>query len=131
MATARRVSLFSRRLTVRLSPMSSELLADATAVLSEGGFDGDRYAGSTMVTIDLARLGDRVSDPIDDRTARRLAELVPTDDGARGRVRRVALGEATRIAGCDLHAPSVDVRARAVGARVHLDLDLEADRRTP
>ena len=39
--------------------------------------------------------------------------------------------EATRIAGCDLHAPSVDVRARAVGARVHLDLDLEADRRTP
>ena len=130
MAAARRVSLFERQVTVRLSPVAVELLLGAGTVLSEGGFAAGRWSGSTMVTVDLLRTALAVSDPPDPETARRVADLVPADDRARERVRRVAVAEARRIAGCELAAAVVDVRGRAVGRTVHLDLDLEADRRT-
>jgi hypothetical protein len=81
-----------------------------------------------MITLDLARSAAAISDPAEPATARRLAQLVPTDDRARDRARGVALGEARRAAGCALASPSIDLRARAVGHQVHLDLDLEAVR---
>ena len=130
MAVARRVSLFERQVTVRLSPVAAELLLGSGTVLSEGGFGSERWAGSTMITVDLARTAAAVSDPADAATARRVAELAPADGRARERARRVAIAEARRIAGCELARPEVDVRARAVGRVIHLDLDLEADRRT-
>jgi len=130
MATARRVSLFSRSVSVRLSPLSPALLATVTSQLSEGAIDDDRYCGSTMLTIDLAALSDRVSDRADVGTAQRLAGLVPDDSMTRAQARAIAIDEAQRIAGCPLRAPNVDVRARAVDGRVHVDLNIEADRRT-
>ncbi len=53
MAMARRVSLFEREVVVRLAPVAVELLHGAARVLSEGELDGDIYAGSTMLTVDL------------------------------------------------------------------------------
>jgi len=129
MAIARRISLFEREVTVRLSPVGVDVLFGAGTLLTEGDFAGDRYCGSTMITIDLARTAATISDPIDASTARRVADLVPGDDHARDRARKIAIGAAARTAGCALADPTVDVRARAVGHQLHLDLDLEASRR--
>jgi len=125
MATARRVSLFDRRVEVRLAPAAHEILFGAAEVLSEGQVEGDRFVGSTMVTIDLARAASQISDGCDVATARRIAELLPADERARERARGLAVAEARRCAGA-LDAPQVDLRVRATGRQLHIDLDLEA-----
>jgi len=129
MAMARRISLFEREVHVRLSPAGVDVLLAAGSVLTEGSFHGDRFAGSTMITVDLGRTTATISDPADGATAHRVAALLPADVRARTRARDVAIEAARRRAGCPLASPTVDMRARAVGERVHLDFDLEADRR--
>ena len=129
MAIARRVSLFEREVTIRLASVAADLLHGAARVMSEGELHGDAYAGSTMLTVDLARL-ERISDPPDASTAHRVALLYAADDRCREHARRVAIAEARRTAGCDLTKPSVDVESRARGAELHLSLNVEA-RRTP
>ena len=131
MAVARRVSLFEREVTVRLAPIAVDILHGAARVLSEGELEGDLYAGSTMLTIDLARTADRVSDPPDASTAQRIAFLYAADDRAREHARRVAVAEARRMAGCELAATTIDVESRARGAELHLSMGVEAHRRTP
>jgi hypothetical protein len=130
MALARRVSLFQREVAVRLAPVAIDLLHGAARVLTEGELAGDAYAGSTMLTIDLRRTADRISDPPDASTAERLAKLYGADERCRERARRVALAEAARRAGCPLAAPHVDVESRARGAELHLSVNVEAQRRT-
>lgn len=129
MAIARRVSLFDREVTVRLAPVAIELIHGAARVLTEGELTGDFYAGSTMLTVDLARTIDRISDPPDVSTAQRVALLYAADDRCRDHARRIAVAEARRMAGCDLSAPLVDVESRARGPEVHLSLNVEAQRR--
>ncbi len=129
MAIARRVSLFDREVTVRLAPVAIELIHGAARVLTEGALTGDFYAGSTMLTVDLARTIDRISDPPDVSTAQRVALLYAADDRCRDHARRIAVAEARRMAGCDLAAPLVDVESRARGPEVHLSLNVEAQRR--
>lgn len=126
MAMTRRVSLFEREVQIRLAPLAVELLHNAARVLSEGELAGDVYAGSTMMTVDLARTADRVSDPPDASTAQRIALLYAADERCRSHARRLAVAEACRTAGCDLSAPHVDVESRARGAEVHLSLNVEA-----
>lgn len=130
MAKARRVSLFERELRVRLAPAGLELLFDEARVLTEGEMDGERYRGSTMMTIDLARLQPRVSDDCDDGTAKRVAALMSDDDRARVRARRVALSEAVRAGGA-IEEPEIDVRVRPQGRALHLDLNVEGRRKEP
>jgi hypothetical protein len=130
MAMTRRVSLFERQVQVRLAPLAIELLHDAARVLSEGELSGNAYAGSTMLTVDLARTSERVSDPPDASTAHKVALLYVADERCRGHARRIALAEALKTAGCDLTAPHIDVESRARGAEVHLSLNVEAQRRT-
>jgi hypothetical protein len=131
MSMARRVSLFEREVTVRLAPAAVDLIHQAARVLTEGELTGDFYAGSTMLTVDLARTIDRISDPPDVSTAQRVALLYAADERCREHARRVAVGEARRMAGCELAAPLVDVESRARGPEVHLSLNVEAQRRTP
>lgn len=128
MAMTRRVSLFEREVSVRLAPAAVELIHGAARMLSEGGIDGETYTGSTMMTVDLKRAADRISDPPDATTAMRVAVLYASDERARSQARRVAVTEARRLAGCDLTAPLVDVESRARGTEVHLSLDVEARR---
>ena len=128
MAMARCVSLFEREVTVRLAPVALELLHGAARVLTEGELAGDAYAGSTMLTVDLGRTADRISDPPDASTAQRAALLYASDDRCRDHARRIALKEARRIAGCDLAAPHVDLESRARGPELHLSLNVEAQR---
>src|SRR5205814_10101022 len=54
-AVARRVSLFEREVRMHLGTAAIEVLFAVAEVLSEGGRDGARYFGSTMITIDLGR----------------------------------------------------------------------------
>src|SRR5690349_44391 len=116
MAMARRVSLFEREVVVRLAPVAVELLHGAARVLSEGELDGDVYAGSTMLTVDLARTADRIADPPDSSTAERVAILYAGDERCRDHAKRVAFAEARKTAGCDLTAPHIDVESRSRGA---------------
>ncbi len=131
MAMARRVSLFEREVSVRLAPVAVELLHSSARVLSEGELSGDVYAGSTMLTIDLARTVDRIADPPDASTAHRVAFLYAADERCRDHARRIAVTEARRTAGCDLTAPHVDLESRARGAELLLSLNVEAHRRNP
>ena len=128
MAMARRVSLFEREVTVRLAPVALELLHGAARVLTEGELTGDGFAGSTMLTIDLARTADRISDAADPSTAQRAAALYADDERCRDHARRIAVKEARRIAGCDLVAHSVDLESQARGRELHLSLNVEAQR---
>ena len=126
---ARRVSLFEREVTVRLAPVAVEIIHGAARVLTEGELTGDFYAGSTMLTIDLARTTTRVSDPPDASTAQRVALLYAGDDRCRDHARRLAVAEAHRVAQCHLSSPLVDLESRAKHSEVHLSLNVEAQRR--
>jgi len=128
MTMTRRVSLFEREVAVRLAPVAIELLHGAARVLTEGELAGDGYAGSTMLTIDLARTRDRISDPADASTAQRVAILYAADERCREHARRIAVKEARRIAGCELATPHIDVESRARGHELHLSLNVEATR---
>ncbi len=130
MAMARRVSLFEREVRVRLAPVAVDIIHGAARLLSEGELAGDVYAGSTMLTVDLARTADRISDPPDSSTAQRVALLYAADERCRAHAKRVAVAEARKTAGCDLTAPHIDVETRARGAELHLSLNVEA-RRNP
>jgi hypothetical protein len=131
MAMTRRVSLFEREVVVRLAPAAVELLHDAARVLSEGALDGDAFEGSTMLTVDLARTVDRISDAPDASTALRAAFLYASDERCRDHARRIAFAEARRIAGCELTTKHIDVESRARGAELLFSLNVEAQRRNP
>ena len=126
MAMARRVSLFEREVSIRLAPAAVDLLHQAARVLHEGELTGDVYAGSTMLTVDLARTQALISDPPDASTAQRVALLYAGDERCREHARRIAVAEARRAAGCELATSHVDVESRARGAELHLSLNLEA-----
>jgi hypothetical protein len=126
MLMARRVSLFQREIRISLSSAAIEILLDQAAVLSEGHVDGEAYFGSTMITFDLARASHLVSDPCDAAAARRFCDQLAAEPRVRARARELAQAEAERIAGGELAEVTVDLRARASGAHIDLDLDVEA-----
>jgi hypothetical protein len=128
MAMTRRVSLFEREVQIRLAPVALDLLHAAAHTLTEGELAGDDYAGSTMLTVDLTRTRDRISDPPDASTAQRVALLYAADERCRDHARRIAVKEARRIAGCELSVPHVDLESRARGHELHLSLNVEAHR---
>ncbi len=130
MALARRVSLFERQVAVRLAPIAVDLLHGAARLLSEGELTGDVYAGSTMMTVDLARAAAVISDPPDASTAQRVAFLYASDERCRDHARRIAIAEAKKHAGHELVAAHIDVESRARGPEIHLSLNVEAQRRT-
>jgi hypothetical protein len=120
--------MFEREVRVRLAPVGLDLLFRSAKVLTEGQEDGARYFGSTMMTIDLAKLAPRVSDDCDASCARRVVELAAADERLRERARRLAVTEAEQRGG-GLDSPAVDVHVRREGRVLHLDLDVEARRK--
>jgi hypothetical protein len=130
MAAARRLSVFQRKVDIGLSPTALEMLFEHVRIVSEGGLDGDRYAGSTMIVVDLVALGARLSDDPDTATARRFAELAPEDPRVRARARHIAFTEARRLAGGTLIQPEIDLEIRARGPVIQLALNVEATLRS-
>ena len=106
------------------------LAVDAFASLAaEGELAGDHYAGSTMITVDLARTTALISDPPDATTAQRVAFMYAADEDCRKGARRLAIAEARRLGGTPLADEHVDVDSRARGTEVRLSLNVEASRR--
>jgi hypothetical protein len=130
MATARRVSLFEREIRIRPSTAAIEILFELAVLLSEGQAERGGYFGSTMITIDVERAAGRISDACDAATVRRLAEVLADDERVKDRARAVGLAEAERHAGGHLHDPAIDVRVRATGHHLHIDVDIEAKKLT-
>lgn len=127
MAAARRVSLFEREVRVRLAPAGLDILFDEMRVLTEGQVEGERYFGSTMMTVDLGRVQPRVSDECDPACARRIVDLAADDERVRARARAIAVTEATRQGA--FADPAVDLHVHRDGRILHLDLDVEARRK--
>jgi hypothetical protein len=130
MARATRVSLFEREIRERLSLAAIEILLERAQILSEGQRSAAptaarAYFGSTMVTIDVARLGDLVREPCDARSAARVAELVRGDARLARRVEQIAAREAQRLADGPVRVKASEVRVRSQGTLVYLDVDVE------
>ncbi len=126
MAGARRLTVFHRKVELGLSATALELVFESPKVVSEGALRGDRFAGSTTITIDLAALAHRLSDLPDASTARRVASLAGDDPRVRHRARQIAFDEARRLARGSLIQPEIDLQVRSHGPIVHFALDVEA-----
>lgn len=125
MASCRKVSLYRREVRVSPSQAALEILYGLASQLGEGQREGDGYVGSTMMTVDLERAAHLVSESCDAATAHRLAELAGKDDRMKGRARTIGVAAAERVAGASLADPAVDVRFRAAGHHLHIDVDVE------
>lgn len=130
MARATRITLFEREVRERLSRAALDVVFARAERLSEGQRSqrGGReaYFGSTMLTIDLAAFGDVFRDACDAGTAHRVATLLEADSTVPRRIRELALREAARIAGARLKDVRTQVTVRAQGAKVFVDVDVEA-----
>ncbi|MEO5770211.1 MAG: hypothetical protein ABIS92_17780 [Polyangia bacterium] len=130
MARATRITLFEREVRERLSRAALDVVFVRADSLSEGqrsvrgGKEG--YFGSTMLTIDLPALADVLRDACDAGTAHRLVTLMESDSTVSRRIRDIAVREATRVAKCKLKEVRTHVAMRAQGAKVFIDVDLEA-----
>lgn len=130
MARVQRVTLFEREVRHKLSAAAIEILLERAHVLSEGQRSASatakaRWFGSTMITVDVAALGDAVREPCDAAAAGRVAALVAADARVIKRVQRLAGREADRLAGATVRVRAGDVRVRVQGTLVHLDVDVE------
>jgi hypothetical protein len=122
---ARRVSLFEREIRVHLGTAAIELLFSRAEVLSEGQRQGARYFGSTMITLDLDKARGALREPCDAADARRVAQLLEKDARVQARVRGIAAAAAVERSGAPFARLDAEVRVRAAGSRVHVDLDVE------
>jgi hypothetical protein len=127
MASARKVALFDREIRITLSQAAVEILFESADILSEGERRGDGYFGSTMITLDLTRVASLVREDCDAASARRVAELAMADKRVRERAKALAAADAAERAGTLLQRVDCELRGRAVGTRVHLDVDVEAE----
>lgn len=130
MARAVRIALFQREIRVRLSPAALDLLFARADVISEGQRElrggRDSYFGSTMLTVDLPSLSALLSDACDAGTARRLAALLESDGEVARRVQVLAERETARVAGAQPGQVGTHVTIRSQGAKVFIDVDVEA-----
>jgi hypothetical protein len=78
-----------------------------------------------MITIDLARAGEKLDDPCDVASARRVAELLRTDARALARARALATRAAVERAGSPIADLALEVQSRANGRTGLVDVDVE------
>ncbi len=130
MARAERVTLFEREVRERLSVAAIDLVLDRARILSEGKraaspTAAQRYFGSTMVTIDVAELAQLVRDPCDVRMTEHLAQLIGDDARMLRRVQKLAEREAQRLCDGPVKVRAGEVRVRAAGTLIYLDVDVD------
>ena len=130
MARATRIALFEREVRERLSRAALELVLGRAEVISEGQRTQrggrDAYFGSTMLTFDLPALSVVIRDACDAATALRLATLLEADASVDKRVQELAKREAARVCRATPREVSTHVAIRAQGAKVYIDVDVEA-----
>jgi hypothetical protein len=130
MARATRIGLFEREVRERPARAALDLLFARAEVMSEGQRTQrggrDAYFGSTMLTFDLPALSVLLRDACDAGTAQRLAALLEADPSVGKRVQELAKREAARVSGAVPLTVSTHVAIRAQGAKVFIDVDVEA-----
>ncbi len=128
---ARSVAQLIEHRSYRLSHALEEALFRHADVLSEGGMRApaagqSTYFGSTMISIDLRKLG-RFAHGTDDAALQRA--LLQTIDGSvrvRLRAMRMARAEAARrVHRRTLGTALCEIRMRMSGVHLHIDVDLE------
>jgi hypothetical protein len=126
----RRISLFEREVRERLSRAALDLVFASAAIMSEGQRSlragKEIFFGSTMLTVELDGLSAAVRDACDACSARRLAALLGTEAAALARIRAIAAGEAERLGGTRPTSLEAEIRVRARGTTVYVDVDVEA-----
>jgi hypothetical protein len=130
MARATRIALFEREIRERLSRAALDLLFARAEVISEGQravrAGRESYFGSTMLTLDLPALAVLLRDACDAGTARRLAALLEGDAGVAKRIQELTARETARVAGAVPEEVRTHVTIRSQGAKVFIDVDVEA-----
>ncbi len=131
MAKASRITLFEREVRERLSRTALDLILGRAEIISEGQRDGrsggrDTYLGSTMLTIDLPCLAPLLRDTCDASTARRLVALLREDPAVFDLIQALAAREVRRVTGVEPRTVHVEVNIHGQGAKVFLDVDVEA-----
>jgi hypothetical protein len=130
MAQVTRIALFEREVRERLSSSAVDLLLKRAQVISEGQRERrggrDAFFGSTMLTLDLPALSMLFREPCDASTARRLAALLEGNDQVIQAIRLLADREAERLAGGRPRHIETQIRIHAQGAKVFVDVDVEA-----
>jgi hypothetical protein len=130
LARVERISLFEREVKERLSRAALDVLFAAAGVMSEGqrAARGGResFFGSTMLTIELERVATALRDAADARAAQRLAALLARDAGAQARIKRLAAEECERLSSARPRSLNTDIKVRARGTTVYVDVDVEA-----
>jgi hypothetical protein len=116
-----------------LSRAFEEELFRAAEILSEGGCregirgSGERYFGSSTISIDLERLRPWFRGGLDAAAVERLAQAVDGSVRVRLRAMRLARAEAVRrVPNRLLGTAHVETRIRLSGRQLHIDVDLEA-----
>jgi hypothetical protein len=130
MARATRIGLFEREVREKPARAALDLLFARAEIISEGQRSQrggrDAYFGSTMLTLDLPALSVLIRDACDAATAVRLATLLETDPSVDKRIQELAKREAARVSGATPKSVSTHVAIRAAGAKVFIDVDVEA-----
>jgi hypothetical protein len=129
LARVTRISLFEREVRERLSRAALDVLLSSAAVMSEGQWSlragKEIFFGSTMLTIELETVASSLRDACDARAAQRVAALIETDKAALARIKTIAAAETLRIAGRPPRSLTSEVKVRARGITVFVDVDVE------
>lgn len=125
-----RISLFEREVRERLSRAALELIFSTAGIMSEGqrALRGGRemFFGSTMLTIELGSFSPAVRDVCDARAAQHLCALLANDTVASTRIKSIAATEAERLCGIRPRSVGAEIKVRARGTTVYVDVDVEA-----
>lgn len=117
--------LFSRgRVVVEGGPERRKDGPEPASAGSARGRAGD-YFGTVMVTVDLSTEGAVFSEPADEATARRLAELMETDDRVREKLVELLRARLAVTIGCSPSSLRIALvhAVRVEGCKVFLDGD--------
>jgi hypothetical protein len=131
MAPARKVSLFRREIREWISPPAFEILIGAADVIAEGSFDTTEndnpiFLGSIEIKVPLSACAAYIRDPLDAAAARRLAQMLLSDQIVREVLTELALREAERAAGCALFELQTEMDASHRGDELRISIDVEA-----
>jgi hypothetical protein len=130
LARVERISLFEREVRERLSRAALELIFNSAGIMSEGQRSArngrEAFFGSTMLTIELPAVAAFVRDVCDARAAQHLCALLATDTVAAARIKSIAAAEAERLCRIRPRSVGTEIKVRARGTTVYVDVDVEA-----
>jgi len=126
MAKAKKIGLFARKVIENVSVAGFQALLTSATQVSEGQANDDgRYFGSTIVSIDLQELKEQINDACDVATATRLCQCMAEDRDVLAQMGAIGQSEAQKLCSGPLVDAESDVRMRAEGSRILVDIDVE------